>query len=325
MDHYYYQLVLDGISVSDPASQSFFGTGKMSSAIEVPSKGEDFYEPKDVPHGQVRERWYYSASTKAWRRCFVYTPPDYDAMTAQDWPDASGDQAAWEADVKALADLTAAFRQRLQSLGDDGLQQALPAYLQSPQPTVVARRLTWIFSHDAYHTGQIQYVRALQEIPADRYFLAAVTGDAGRLGELLDAHPDLLNAHSREGWTALQRAAYSGHRSAVDHLLARGADLRAKSRNDMANTALHGAIAGKRAQIVSVLLDRGADAEATDSWGNTALHLAVHAGTPEIVEMLLRRGVTVNARRNDGLTPLGVAAKESPAMADLLRAADGTE
>lgn len=252
-------------------------------------------------------------------------PPDYDAMTAQDWPDASGDQAAWEADVKALADLTATFRQRLQSLGDDGLQQALPAYQQSPQPTVVARRLTWIFSHDAYHTGQIQYVRALQEIPADRYFLAAVTGDAGRLGELLDAHPDLLNAHSREGWTALQLAAYFGHRSAVDHLLARGADLRAKSHNDMANTALHGAIAGKRTQIVSALLDRGADAEATDSWGNTALHLAVHEGTPEIVEMLLRRGVTVNARRNDGLTPLGVAAKESPAMADLLRAAGGTE
>jgi GH35 family endo-1,4-beta-xylanase/enterochelin esterase-like enzyme len=83
---HYYQLIVDGVSVSDPAGQSFFGTGKMSSAIEVPSKGEDFYEPKDVPHGQVRERWYYSASTKAWRRCFVYTPPDYDASPGTRYP-----------------------------------------------------------------------------------------------------------------------------------------------------------------------------------------------------------------------------------------------
>ena len=83
---HYYQLVIDGVSVSDPASQSFFGTGKMSSAIEVPSKGDDYYEPKEVPRGQVRERWYYSASTKAWRRCFVYTPPDYDADSGTRYP-----------------------------------------------------------------------------------------------------------------------------------------------------------------------------------------------------------------------------------------------
>jgi len=83
---HYYQLVIDGVSVSDPASQSFFGTGKMSSAIEVPSKGEEFYQPKDVPNGQVRERWYYSASATAWRRCFVYTPPDYDTNLGARYP-----------------------------------------------------------------------------------------------------------------------------------------------------------------------------------------------------------------------------------------------
>lgn len=209
--------------------------------------------------------------------------------------------------------------------GKAGVQQAMRAYQQSSQPTVVARRLLWVFTHDAYHAGQIQYLRALQEIPADRYFMAAITGDAGRLGALLDAHPDLLNAYDRNGWTALQLAAYFGHRSAVDYLLSRGTDLHAQSHNEMANTALHGAIAGKRTEIVSVLLDRGAKAETTDSDGNTALLLAAHEGTPEIVDMLLRHGVNVNVRRKDGLTPLGVAMKESPAAVDLLRTRGATE
>lgn len=252
-------------------------------------------------------------------------PPDFGEMEALDWVDAAGDQAAWDADVQALQDMTASFRERLQTLGEEGLQRALLTYRQSAQPTVVARRLMWIFTHDAYHAGQIQYLRALQEIPADRYFLAASSGDAARLGTLLDAHPQLLNAYSRDGWTALQLSAYRGHRSAVDHLLARGADLRTKSHNDMANTALHGAIAGRRTEIVSFLLDRGADPEAVDSGGNTALHLAVHEGTPEIVEVLLQQGVNINARRTDGLTPLGVALKDAPAVAGLLRARGGTE
>jgi enterochelin esterase-like enzyme len=83
---HYYWLVIDGVSIADPASESFFGVGKMSSGIEVPSKGEDFYEPKDVPHGEVRARWYFSKITNTWRRCFVYTPPDYDTNASARYP-----------------------------------------------------------------------------------------------------------------------------------------------------------------------------------------------------------------------------------------------
>ena len=31
-----------------------------------------------MPHGEVRERWYFSKTTEAWRRIYVYTPPGYD-------------------------------------------------------------------------------------------------------------------------------------------------------------------------------------------------------------------------------------------------------
>ena len=49
--------------MNDPASETFYGTGKDTSGIEVPEKGVDYYLPKDVPHGEVRERWYFSKTT----------------------------------------------------------------------------------------------------------------------------------------------------------------------------------------------------------------------------------------------------------------------
>jgi hypothetical protein len=75
--HYYY-FTIDGVTVDDPASRTFYGVWKDSTGIDVPEKGADYYLIQDVPHGEVRERWYHSTVTSKWRRCFVYTPPDYD-------------------------------------------------------------------------------------------------------------------------------------------------------------------------------------------------------------------------------------------------------
>jgi enterochelin esterase family protein len=83
---HYYWFVLDGASVTDPASKTFFGNNRLSGGIEVPSPDEDFYHFKDVPHGVVSERWYFSKSANAGRRVFVYTPPDYDTNTTARYP-----------------------------------------------------------------------------------------------------------------------------------------------------------------------------------------------------------------------------------------------
>jgi enterochelin esterase family protein len=83
---HYYAIIVDGASVADPASESFFGVSKMMSGIEVPSPGEDFYDARNVPHGEVREHWYYSQTNSAWRRCFVYTPPDYASYPTARYP-----------------------------------------------------------------------------------------------------------------------------------------------------------------------------------------------------------------------------------------------
>ena len=83
---HYYSFNVDGANVSDPASHTYFGTGRDASGIEVPERGVDYYLPKPVPHGDVRSRWYLSKVTGEWRRCFVYTPPDYDVNPKARYP-----------------------------------------------------------------------------------------------------------------------------------------------------------------------------------------------------------------------------------------------
>jgi enterochelin esterase family protein len=67
--------------VNDPGSETFFGWGRQCSGIDIPEKGVDFYDAKDVPHGEVRALWYHSKVTGKPRRAFVYTPPGYDKGT----------------------------------------------------------------------------------------------------------------------------------------------------------------------------------------------------------------------------------------------------
>jgi enterochelin esterase family protein len=75
---HYYQLVIDGAQVPDPGSLYFYGASRWGGGIEIPAKDQDFYALKNVAHGQLREVHYFSKSSNSTRRCFVYTPPDYD-------------------------------------------------------------------------------------------------------------------------------------------------------------------------------------------------------------------------------------------------------
>lgn len=83
---HYYTLLIDGAEVADTNSHTYFGGGKDASGIEIPEAGSTYYLPQDVPHGQVREIWYYSKVTSNWRHALVYTPPDYDARISARYP-----------------------------------------------------------------------------------------------------------------------------------------------------------------------------------------------------------------------------------------------
>ncbi len=104
---HYYQIIVDGARAADPNTRTFFGSSRWMSGIDVPSDDQDFFATKDVPHGVVREQTYYSTVTKQWRRCFVYTPPDYDTNQSARYPvlylqhGAGEDETAWSVQGRA--------------------------------------------------------------------------------------------------------------------------------------------------------------------------------------------------------------------------------
>jgi len=75
---HYYQLVVDGVSIPDPGTQSFYGSSRWGSGIEIPAHDQEFYALKDVPHGQLREVHFFSKIANASLQAYVYTPPDYE-------------------------------------------------------------------------------------------------------------------------------------------------------------------------------------------------------------------------------------------------------
>jgi len=103
---HYYSLIVDGVAVVDPSTQTFYGMGRMASGIDIPDPDGDYYTIKNVPHGEVRSVNYYSDITKAWRRANVYTPPGYDVNPAKKYPvlylqhGAGEDETGWPAQGK---------------------------------------------------------------------------------------------------------------------------------------------------------------------------------------------------------------------------------
>src|SRR5215212_2440759 len=99
---HYYNVYIDGTAVNDPGAQTFFGSSKWMSAIDIPDPTGDFYQAKDVPRGVVRIHTYHSKIQNTTRRAFIYTPPGYDA-SAERYPvlylqhGAGEDETGWYA------------------------------------------------------------------------------------------------------------------------------------------------------------------------------------------------------------------------------------
>ena len=85
--HYYFLLV-DGVSVVDPSSETYFGCCREAGGIEIPEGKEgDYYRPQtSVAKGQVRSVQYFSEAKKEWRRAMVYTPAEYETKTSKRYP-----------------------------------------------------------------------------------------------------------------------------------------------------------------------------------------------------------------------------------------------
>jgi hypothetical protein len=95
--------------------------------------------------------------------------------------------------------------------------------------------------------------------------------------------------------------------STVDQLLAAGAKSDCKDRNN--SLPIHLASASGRAAAVRALLKHGAAAQlkARNSAGQTALHCAVLGGYADLVSLLVAAGAYVNTRDQQNRTPADLA------------------
>lgn len=80
-----YSIIIDGVKYNDPGSEVVYCNG-WAGYIEVPSPGDDYYLMRNVPHGEVREHYFYCDVDKSWRRVYVYTPADYETNFSKRYP-----------------------------------------------------------------------------------------------------------------------------------------------------------------------------------------------------------------------------------------------
>jgi catechol 2,3-dioxygenase-like lactoylglutathione lyase family enzyme len=164
----------------------------------------------------------------------------------------------------------------------------------------------------AVYAGREEIAQLLRRRRTDLdIFEASAVGDARRVAQLLDAHPELLNGFSPDGFHPLGFACFFGRREVFDLLLGRGADLEAPARNATQVRPIHSAVAQRdpmlALELVRRLLNAGASPNVQQQGGHTPLHEAALRGHAEMVTLLREHGADPDARTDAGKTPIELA------------------
>lgn len=151
--------------------------------------------------------------------------------------------------------------------------------------------------------------------------LAAKAGSFISVGYLLEHSAIDLNATDHTGNSALMHAAKRDHYQIVSCLLNAGANPSIKDQDG--GTALLRAIDQGNTAIVEIMLDHdNVDDSIRDNFGRTLLHGAATTGRADIVKLLISKGLDKDAQDSNGKTPLHEASRpgEAEVVALLLAA-----
>ena len=163
---------------------------------------------------------------------------------------------------------------------------------------------TWLWIYDEDLGGTSMSTMCPEKPRAVPLYYAAMLGFRDLAEHLIASHPEHVNARGghNSNWTPTHVAAQSGHGDILSLLLENGAD--PEGSDDFIMTPLHRASWKGTLEAVRCLLDHGANIEARDSDGWTPLRCAVlDENRIQVVRFLLERGADVNARDNKGKTP----------------------
>jgi len=114
-----------------------------------------------------------------------------------------------------------------------------------------------------------------------------------------EGSPSAIHLLSTVGPNGDERAAAA----CAKELINRGAMVDATLVSNL-NTPLHLAAAAGKQSVCKVLLARGANPSAVNSFGNTPLHLAAHSGSANVAELLLNHGADATSQNHRGSTAL---------------------
>jgi uncharacterized protein len=161
----------------------------------------------------------------------------------------------------------------------------------------------------AIYTGQPMIRDFLREKTGELdIWEAAAVGDGHRLHALIASNAMIAREVSGDGWPPLHLAAAFAGADTVTLLLEHGAHIHQISHNPLRNHALHACIAlNGSIDSVRVLLDAGADVNATAAGGYSPLHQAAAAGKSEVVRLLLKQGAKKDLTCDKGKLPLDYA------------------
>jgi ankyrin repeat protein len=187
----------------------------------------------------------------------------------------------------------------------DAVRGALAAHPDLLDATNEAGQAAFLLAK--YYRQESVAAFLLQKGPKLNFFDQCVAGETASVMAQIKETPALLEAHSGDGWTPLHLAAFFGSQPLAEGLLAQGASIDSRSTNNMQNTPLHAAVAGRHASMVRFLLERGADANARQSGGWTPLQGAAQAGDRDMVEALIANGAQINARADNNQCALDMA------------------
>ncbi|EHB05706.1 Ankyrin repeat and SOCS box protein 3 [Heterocephalus glaber] len=121
-----------------------------------------------------------------------------------------------------------------------------------------------------------------------------------------DSSENYIKTKTFEGFCALHFAASQGHWKIAQILLEAGADPNATTLEE--TTPLF--LGDENVEIIKLLLKKGADKECQDDFGITPLFLAAQYGKLESLSILISSGAKVNCQALDKATPLFIAAQE---------------
>ncbi|KAF8489007.1 hypothetical protein F5888DRAFT_1213754 [Russula emetica] len=162
----------------------------------------------------------------------------------------------------------------------------------------------WIYNEDQWG-GSVTTMRPEKPKAAPLYYVAML-GFRDLAEHLIAEHPQHVTVGGGREVTPLHVAASAGHSDILSLLIEHGADMNGRGR--YGDTPLHRASDKGRLEAGQFLLDRGADIDGQSDNKNTAIIYATFHGHAEFARMLLERGAMIDARGRLSRTALHWAA-----------------